>query len=145
MRITTIHRSAVLCALACTVVMATAGTASARPAPEDVSSPAAAQEAYYQSYGEPQPLVAPDDPAPFDDSQWLLIGLAGVGVVLIAGAGATRFHRSATGAAPRALAQSSTSPATHVTVPPPTQIVPSPSWVMWTRPARPSAVPWRAA
>ena len=39
---------------------------------------------------------------------------------------------------------SSTLPLTHVTVPPPTQIVPSPSTEMCTRPARPSAVPWLA-
>ena len=32
----------------------------------------------------------------------------------------------------------------QVTVPPPIQIVPSGSWVTWTRPARPSAVPWPA-
>ena len=32
----------------------------------------------------------------------------------------------------------------QVTVPPPTQIVPSASCVTWTRPARPSAVPWPA-
>ena len=32
----------------------------------------------------------------------------------------------------------------HVTVPPPTQIVPSSSRETWTRPARPSAVPWAA-
>src|SRR5262245_35038449 len=42
------------------------------------------------------------------------------------------------------LDQSSTSPATHVTVPPPTQIVPESSRSMWTRPARPSAPPWLA-
>ncbi len=38
----------------------------------------------------------------------------------------------------------STLPLTHVTVPPPTQIVPSPSTETCTRPARPSAVPWLA-
>jgi hypothetical protein len=43
-----------------------------------------------------------------------------------------------------ARAHSSTSPRTHVTVPPPTQTAPSASCVTWTRPARPSAVPWRA-
>ena len=37
-----------------------------------------------------------------------------------------------------------TVPVTQVTVPPPTQIVPSSSRLTWTRPARPSAVPWRA-
>src|SRR5262249_46092980 len=43
------------------------------------------------------------------------------------------------------LAQSWTSPGTHVPVPPPTQMVPSPSWEISTRPARPRAVPCRAA
>ena len=43
-----------------------------------------------------------------------------------------------------AATQSSTSPATQVTVPPPTQIVPPASTETCTRPARPSAVPWRA-
>jgi D-lactate dehydrogenase (cytochrome) len=39
---------------------------------------------------------------------------------------------------------SSTWPATHVTVPPPTQMVPSESRETWTRPARPRTVPWLA-
>ena len=41
-----------------------------------------------------------------------------------------------------AVAYSATVPVMQVTVPPPTQIVPSSSRVTWTRPARPSAVPW---
>ena len=40
--------------------------------------------------------------------------------------------------------QMSIVPSMHVTVPPPTQIVPSSSADTWTRPARPSAVPWLA-
>jgi len=32
----------------------------------------------------------------------------------------------------------------RVTVPPPTHTAPSASCATWTRPARPSAVPWRA-
>lgn len=39
---------------------------------------------------------------------------------------------------------SATSPLMHVIVPPPTQIVPAASREMWTRPWRPSAVPWLA-
>jgi hypothetical protein len=38
--------------------------------------------------------------------------------------------------------QSSAWPRMQVTVPPATQMVPSPSREMWTRPARPRAVPW---
>lgn len=55
--------------------------------------------------------------------------------------------RGARGRSPRAVAAtpySSTCPETQVTVPPPTQIVPSGSRSTCTRPARPSAVPWLA-
>src|SRR5438552_5323631 len=45
---------------------------------------------------------------------------------------------------PSSYSQSSTRPATHVTVPPATQIVPSSSRETCTRPARPSAAPWLA-
>jgi len=38
--------------------------------------------------------------------------------------------------------QSSTWPRMQVTVPPATQMAPSASREMWTRPARPRAVPW---
>ena len=41
----------------------------------------------------------------------------------------------------QALTQISIAPSMHVTVPPPTQIVPSSSVDTWTRPARPRAVP----
>jgi hypothetical protein len=91
------RRPAVLCALACTVVMAAAGgTAFARPAPEDVSpanSSAQAQEAYYQSYGEPQPVSSPAATPPFDDTEWLVIGLACIAAIGIAGATASQVHR----------------------------------------------------
>src|SRR5262249_12372983 len=43
------------------------------------------------------------------------------------------------------VGQSSTSPTTAVTVPPPIQMVPSSSWVTLTRPARPRTMPGRAA
>ena len=54
-----------------------------------------------------------------------------------------RRPRRAAGARAALEAHSSTAPDTHVTVPPPTQIAPS-SADTWTRPRRPSAVPWRA-
>jgi hypothetical protein len=75
---------------------AAGGTAFARPAPEDTApggASVAAQEAYYQSYGEPQPVSTPAEAATFDDTQWLVIGLSLVGVLLIAGACATQVHR----------------------------------------------------
>jgi hypothetical protein len=71
------------------------GTAFARPAPEDAGqqSPAQAQEAYYSSYGEPQPLSSPAPAPPFDDTQLLVIGLACIAALGIAGATASQVHR----------------------------------------------------
>lgn len=87
-------RSAALCALACTAVMAIAGgTAFARPAPEDLSpANSQAQEAYYMSYGEPQPVSSPAPTPPFDDTEFLVIGLACIAALGIAGATASQVR-----------------------------------------------------
>ena len=95
-----IHRPAVLCALACALlVFAINGTAiaatnanrqaSAALAQEryyssygetetaDAGTAAAlAQERYYSSYGEPAPLTLPQPPAPPDETPWLPIALS---------------------------------------------------------------------
>ena len=53
---------------------------------------ARAQARYYSSYGEPTPLVAPQPPAPSDDTPWLPIALAGAAALAIAAASATRLR-----------------------------------------------------
>ena len=54
---------------------------------------ARAQARYYSSYGEPTPLVAPQPPAPSDDTPWLPIALAGAAALAIAAASATQLRR----------------------------------------------------
>jgi hypothetical protein len=94
------HRSTSICTLACVALMAVFCTAAvAGPTPEEryyasfESSPAESQEAYYSSYGNPEPLSAPQSPVPSDDTPWLAIAATIAGVLLITGAGATQIHR----------------------------------------------------
>jgi hypothetical protein len=54
---------------------------------------ALAQERYYSSYRNPAPLVAPQPPAPSDDTPWLLIGLSIAAALAIAVASATQLRR----------------------------------------------------
>jgi hypothetical protein len=98
----TIHRrrSTSLCTLACVALMAAFSAAAvARPAAQEryygsfESSPAQTQEAYYSSYGAPDPLSATQSQPPSDDTPWLAIAASIAGAILIAGAGATQVHR----------------------------------------------------
>jgi hypothetical protein len=57
------------------------------------SSPALAQERYFSSYGEPEPLTQPQSPAPSDDTPWLPIALAITGALVIVAASATQLRR----------------------------------------------------
>jgi hypothetical protein len=142
-----IHRPAILCALACALLMsAMSGAATARPnqdkqlsaalaqeryymqsTPEttgagaacgnqdrqvcaalaqerhymggtretgDAGTPAIqAQERYYSSYGEPEPLIVSQSPAPSDDTPWLAIALPIAAALAIAAASATQLRR----------------------------------------------------
>jgi hypothetical protein len=56
------------------------------PTRSDDSPPltvARAQERYYSTYGEPEPLTLPQSPAPGDDTPWLPIALALAVAVLL--------------------------------------------------------------
>jgi hypothetical protein len=112
-----IHRPAILCALACTLlVSATNASAASRPNEEPQASPALAQERYYSSYdgpkpidsgtsaalaqerhyssyGEPEPLSQPQSPPPTDDTPWLPIALSIAAAVAIVAASATQLRR----------------------------------------------------
>ena len=97
---TTRRRSTSICTLVCVALMAAFSAAAvASPTPEEQyyssyeSSPAQAQEAHYSSYGAPDPVSAPQSPAPSDDTPWLAIAASLAGAILIAGAGATQVHR----------------------------------------------------
>jgi hypothetical protein len=94
------RRSTSICTLVCVALMATfTAAAIAAPTAEEryyrsfEESPAQAQAAYYSSYGNPDPLSAPQSPAPSDDTPWLAIAASIAGAILIAGAGATQVHR----------------------------------------------------
>jgi hypothetical protein len=111
-----IHRPAILCALACALLLpATSGAAAgqpsqgrhaaalaqeryyssyAEPQPLDAATSAAlAQERQYSSYGEPKPLAPSQSPAPSDNAPWLAIALAIAAALTIAAASATQLRR----------------------------------------------------
>jgi hypothetical protein len=52
---------------------------------------AQAQERYYSSYGEPEPITAPLAPAPTNHTPWLTIAL--IAAVALAAASITAIHR----------------------------------------------------
>jgi hypothetical protein len=55
------------------------------PQPIDAATAAArAQERYYSSYGEPKPMTQPQSPAPSDDAPWLPIALSILAAAAIA-------------------------------------------------------------
>jgi hypothetical protein len=64
------------------------------PQPIDAGTAAArAQERYYSSYREPEPLTLPQPPSPSDDTPWLPIALSiAVGLALVT-ASATHLRR----------------------------------------------------
>jgi hypothetical protein len=112
-----INHLAVLCALACTLlVSATNAAAASRPNEQPPVSPALAQERYYSSYGEPkpihsgtsaalaqerhyssygepQPMTQPQSPPPTDDTPWLPIVLSIAAALAIVAASATQLRR----------------------------------------------------
>ena len=64
------------------------------PETADAGTPALrAQERYYSSFGEPEPLIVPRSPAPSDDTPWLPIALSVAAALAIAAAGATQLRR----------------------------------------------------
>ena len=104
---TCIRRSAILAALACALLAATTGAVAAAQTDDDAllravraqqcyyescpeekstrtrpDSPpltaAKAQERYYSTYGEPEPIAAPVAPAPDNGTPWLTIALAAI-------------------------------------------------------------------
>jgi hypothetical protein len=102
-----LRRSAILGALACALLGTTTGVADAQSTddaaiaralaqeryydPPDTRSDdspqvtaAQTQERYYSSFGEPEPIAAPDAPAPADGTPWPTIAL--VGAVALAAA-----------------------------------------------------------
>ena len=94
------RRSTSICTLACVALMATfTAAAIAAPTAEEryyrsfEESPAQAQAAYYSSYGAPDPLSAPQSPAPSDDTPWLAIAASIAGAILIVAAGASQVQR----------------------------------------------------
>jgi hypothetical protein len=112
------HRLAIAYALACALlasatsgpafasVSADSGAAAARAQeryyssfgePQPIASSGAAalaQERYYASYGEPEPLTVPQSPAPSDDTPSLPIALSiAVSLGLAAAVGATQLRR----------------------------------------------------
>jgi hypothetical protein len=104
-RLRRLRRSAALCAvLSAALVPAATGAALAMPdqLPQEQYyssyetpdlSAALAQERYLQSYGEPQPLSAPQSPVPSDDTPWLPIALSIAGALAIVATGATQLRR----------------------------------------------------
>lgn len=94
------RRSAVICALACAALTATVCSAAvARPTAQEryyssfESSPAQTQEAYYSSYGAPEPISPAPAPVPGDSTPWLAIAASLAGGLLIVSLGATQVHR----------------------------------------------------
>jgi hypothetical protein len=72
-----IHHPAIACALACALLVAAlGGTAAARSSTDAAIAAPLAQERYYSSYGEPEPLTVPQSPAPSDDTPWGSIAIA---------------------------------------------------------------------
>jgi hypothetical protein len=107
---------AIVCALACALLAsAMSGAAAARssdvsqsaaqaqeryyssygePQPIDTGTAAArAQERYYSSYGEPEPLTLPRSPSPSDDTPWLPIALSIAVTLVMVTAGVTHLRR----------------------------------------------------
>jgi hypothetical protein len=54
---------------------------------------ALAQERYYMSYGEPEPLTRPQSPVPSDDTPWLPIALSITAGLVIVATSATQLRR----------------------------------------------------
>ena len=111
-----IQRPAILCALACALlVSAMSGTAAAQPrahaqasaalaqeryyssygepSTTDAGTSALAQERYYSSYGEPEPLTLPRPSAPSDETPWLPIALSIALALAVVAASATQLRR----------------------------------------------------
>jgi hypothetical protein len=55
--------------------------------------PALAQERYYQSYGDPEPLTVAQSPTPSDDTPWLPIALSAAVALTIVAASTTKVRR----------------------------------------------------
>jgi hypothetical protein len=89
-----INSPAIVFALICALALSAIGGAVSAQANEDTATAAAlAQERYYSSYGEPEPLTLPQTGAPSDDTPWLPIALSiAIAAALVAG-GATQVHR----------------------------------------------------
>jgi hypothetical protein len=106
-----LKRSVALCGLVCAALMTTsAGAAIAASDPATGPNPYAqeryyssfgvqdtsaahAQEQYLQSYGESQPLSAPQSPLASDDTPWLPFALSIAGALIIVAASATQLRR----------------------------------------------------
>jgi len=117
------HRRTVICALVCALLasalisVASAGaseltraagvraqqryyeSSGKSAAPDPGKFAAEAQERYYSSYGEPQPLPVAQSPEPSDDSPWLPIALSvavALAVIATGTAAARRLRRRPT-------------------------------------------------
>jgi hypothetical protein len=64
------------------------------PETGDAGTPALqAQQRYYSSHGEPEPLIVSQSPAPSDDTPWLAIALSIAAALAIVAASATQLCR----------------------------------------------------
>jgi hypothetical protein len=104
---TPLRRPARLCAIACALLVpATSAAALAGPNPgaqerhymsyekSDPSSGPVVEERYLSSYGEPEPLTAPQSPTASDETPWLPIALSIAGALTIVAVSATQLRRS---------------------------------------------------
>jgi hypothetical protein len=94
------RRPTQLCAIACALLApAAAASAASDPLAQErqyMSQPAAAsvpQEQYYSSYGEPQPLSAPQPAAGPDETPWLPIAISAALALAVGVASPSLFRR----------------------------------------------------
>ena len=88
-----IHSHAIRCALACVLIVSAMSGAAAAQASEVTQSAAHAQERYYSSYGEPEPLESPQSSGASNDTPWLPIAVSIAITLVIVTAGATHLGR----------------------------------------------------
>ena len=83
----------ITCAIVCALLASALTSVAPAGANERTQAAALAQERYYSSYGEPEPLTGARSPQPSDDTPWLPIALSvTVGLAIVA-ASATLARR----------------------------------------------------
>ncbi len=82
------HRQTVICAIVFALLAPALTVVAPASANERSQAAALAQERYYSSYGEPEPLTVAQSPAPSDDTPWLPIALSvAAALAIVAAAG----------------------------------------------------------